>query len=198
MRFFHFSAFPYDDEERLSLYRPSDALAARPELAALFAEYRQRLEQCGHDTCLDWPYAFGCFDNGVPITQCARDCYWELEPAERRRFGNPRETGSPDSFWCWLNSPADATGGDGSGATRVSGALRRLVAALRRGPEAPRYISRLMYFFHQQEPRLQRRYPQPLGRDRDALLRWFARRRAECAATYADRQLGRTGMGAPG
>jgi hypothetical protein len=190
LRFFHFSAFPYDGGERLSLYRPADRLAAHPELVPLFAEYRRRLEQCGHDTCRDWPYAFGCFDNGVPITQFARDCYRGMEPGERRRFGDPREVGSPDSFWCWLNSPADAASDGGSRAGRVGEAVRRRIAALRRRPAAPRYVSRLMYFLYQREPRLQRRFPQPLGRDRDALLRWFGRRDAACAATYADRQRG--------
>ena len=192
-RFFHFSAFPYDGGERLSLHLIADALDAHPELVPLFAEYRRRLERCGHDTCRDWPYAFGCFDNGVPITQCARDCYEELEAGERRRFGDPREVGSADSFWCWLNSPADPAGGD---ATRVGVTLRRRIAGLRRGPTALRYVSRLMYFFYQQQPQLRRRFPQPLGQDRDALLRWFDRHGAECAATYADQQRGESGAGA--
>lgn len=188
LRFFHFSAFPYDGGERLSLYRPADRLEAHPELVPLFSEYRRRLEQCGHDTCRDWPYAFGCFDNGVPITQLARDCYREMEEGERRRFGDPREVGSPDSFWCWLNSPADAASDGGLRAARGGEAVWRRIAALRRRPPAPRYVSRLMYFFYRREPRLQRRFPQPLGRDRRALLRWFGRRGAASAATYADRQ----------
>jgi len=198
VRFFHFSAFPYDAGERLSLHLIADAFDAHPELVPLFAEYRRRLEQRGHDTCRDWPYAFGCFDNGVPITQCARDCYQELEAGERRRFGDPREAGSPDSFWCWMNSSADAASDGGSRATRVSEAVWRRVAALRRGPAAPRYVSRLMYFFYQQQPQLQRRFPQPLGQDRDALLRWFGRHGAECAVTYADQQRGESGAGALG
>jgi hypothetical protein len=197
LRFFHFSAFPDDAEERLSLYRHADALDAHPELVPLFAEYRRHLERCGHAGCRDWPYAFGTFDNGVPITQLARDCYGELEASEQRRFGDPREAGPPDSFWCWLNAPADSTG-DGPGATRVGERLWKRIAGLRRGSAAPRYVSRLMHFFCQREPRLKRRFPEPLGRDRDALLGWFGRHGAECTETYADRQRGELGVGAPG
>lgn len=198
LRFFHFSAFPYDGGELLSLHPDADPLDDHPELVPLFAEYRRRLAQRGHDTCLDWPYAFGYFENGVPITQFARDCYREMPPGERLRFGDPREAGSPDSFWCWLNAPADAGGEDGSGTTRVSGALRRRMAARRRRPSDPPYVSRLMYLFWQREPELRRRFPEPLGRDRDGLLRWFGRRdpmrEAACAATYANRQSGTRGL----
>ncbi len=198
LRFFHFSAFPYGAEERLSLYHHADALHAHPELVPLFAEYRRRLERCGHGKCRDWPYAFGCFDNGVPITQLARDYYWEMEADEQRRFGDPRKAGSPHSFWRWLNSPADSASGGASRATPVRKVVWRRIAALGRRPAAPRYVSRLMYFYHQREPRLQRRYPQPLGRDRDALLRWFGRRGEACAETYADHQLGKSEVGALG
>ena len=46
--------------------------------APQFLRYVDLLCAQGYFECRDWPYAFGAFDNGVPIPDVARRLYQDL------------------------------------------------------------------------------------------------------------------------
>jgi len=100
-RFFHFSGFDPDDGHAVTRYSPRLTLSNVGPAAELFRRYRRLLESAGHGETKAWPYAYGSFDNGIPVPDAARRAYRELGEAAGR-FGNPFETASPDSFFHWL------------------------------------------------------------------------------------------------
>jgi hypothetical protein len=88
--FYHFSGYrPESDTitshipDSMARYRFSN----RPDAAGLFAEYKEMLFNNGHDESSKWPYGFGYFNSGEPISGEARSYYRQhLSPG---RFGNP-------------------------------------------------------------------------------------------------------------
>lgn len=71
LAFFHFSGLP-SHGDGISKYQNRYTLAARPDLAPLFADYRAALEANGHAGYLKLPYGFGAFSNGVAVSRVAR------------------------------------------------------------------------------------------------------------------------------
>jgi len=103
-RFFHFSGFDPDNPVALTRHSPRLNLSNVGPAAELFRRYRSLLEVAGYHQTKTWPYAYGFFDNGVPVSDAARRAYSELGAAAGR-FGNPFETAAPDSFFRWWSRP---------------------------------------------------------------------------------------------
>ena len=107
-RFFHFSGFDPDSPATVTRYSnrfTMQSIGAAP--AALFARYAERLSAEGHRTASALPYAFGSFDNGVPIPDLARRLYLEMD-GRAAAFGNPFCTASGGSFFRWLTETGDS------------------------------------------------------------------------------------------
>lgn len=91
------------------------------------------------------------FANGVPVPPVAVRCYLSLDPAECRRWDNLEET-TTDSFYGWLNAPAE---GDP-----------------RRG-EGVRTVTNLASYVHRTRSDLQKAFPDLFGKDRFRFVQWF-------------------------
>jgi hypothetical protein len=114
----------------------------------VFDRFRVGLEEAGYHTTKSWPYAYGFFDNGVPVPDVARSIYLGLgEDVER--FGDPLRSASRESYFSWLSESTDSE----------QGSLR---------------VPRLWYGIHQSRPDLRTAFPDPLGTDRSAFLSWIA------------------------
>lgn len=100
-RFVRFSGFEPDHPSSVTRYSPRLNMNAIGAAAELFRRYVALLEAAGYHETRTWPYAYGCFDNGKPITDHARQAYRGLGPAADR-FGDPLLTTSPDSFLHWF------------------------------------------------------------------------------------------------
>jgi hypothetical protein len=91
------------------------------------------------------------FDDGIPIARLLVRLWFDLAPAARRRWHNPRRTGS-GSFFSWLNSPAEADPASGT-------------------PLAT--ISELAAYLYSIRPDIQASFPDLFGKDRLAFIEWF-------------------------
>lgn len=89
--FFHFSG--YDPQrDALSSHIP-DSLARHrlprsSDLGKLFAHYQERLSENGYAQSRCWPYTFGYFKTGEPISDEVRSYYRSL-PERTRSFSDP-------------------------------------------------------------------------------------------------------------
>jgi hypothetical protein len=143
--FFHFSGYDPDQPTQTTRHSARLPVSATGPAAPLFERYGQLLEAAGHSEAKSWPYAYGHFDNGVPIPDIARRIYRELDP--HHPFDDPARTG-PNSFYAWLNESVDDE------------------------PDPTRRITHLWNAIHQTRPDLQQAFPNPLGDHRDAYLTW--------------------------
>ena len=75
LRFFHFSGIDPGEENGLSRNTNRFALAGRPELQGLFADYRNRLRQFTDERLQAVPYGFDRLTDGTVITRLARRIY---------------------------------------------------------------------------------------------------------------------------
>jgi hypothetical protein len=131
--------------------------------AALFARYVELLRDQGYFACRDWPYAFGAFDNGVPIPDVARRLYHDMS-ARVDRFGDPFQTSGSHSYFRWLNEPAEGHQGSSKPVTRLWNAVYRA------------------------RPDLQRAFPDVFAADNGAFREWVAvcgRREHNIAEAFA-------------
>jgi hypothetical protein len=95
--FFHFSGIDVDGGSRISKYTEQFNLENRPELEALFQEYRERLIYHGIRDFRKTVYAFGLFDNGTMINRLTRALY----AANLRKFGSEDPFSASSSFYDW-------------------------------------------------------------------------------------------------
>lgn len=123
--FFHFSGIDVDRLEAVSRHQNRFRLSAIGDAAGLYERYRKLLLDAGFLAARDEPYAFGRFDNDVPVPPCARRLYRDLGPAGRR-FGNPFRCG-PGSYYEWLNGRSNR-----GGLTRLTRYLVRATPELSR------------------------------------------------------------------
>jgi hypothetical protein len=147
---------------RFSGYDPGQPVASRyapaltPDVLGeawqVFERFGQALDDAGWQETSQLPYGYGTFDNGVPIPAIARAIHAELGE-EADRFGDPFQTGRPDSFFAWL-------GGDAGSITSPDASLAAPV------------VSRLWYWVYRRRVDLQAVYPDVLGRDRGAFVGW--------------------------
>jgi hypothetical protein len=143
-RLFHFSGFDPARGDEVSAYAPGLRMSEMPGLEALFESYCGQLLAEGQGVAERWGYAFGTFDNGVPIPDVVRDVYDDMGPSAER-FGDPFAADAHRSFLHWLGRPA--------------------------GPGLPA-IPNLWRELHASRPDLQSRFPDPAGRDRVRFVAW--------------------------
>ncbi len=145
--FFHFSGFDPEHPDIFSRHENRLRRDAIGDAALLYEGYAALLIEHGYRDVRRMAYAFGEFDNGVPIPPIARSIYADLGDAVRD-FDDPFIAAIPGSFYAWLN--ADLSG----------------------GTDPVRAMTRLWYAIYSRRADLHTRYPDPLGRDRDAFLAW--------------------------
>ena len=146
-RFFHFSGFEPDRPHRITRY-PTRLTRETipPEAAALFTRYVECLRDEGYFEYRSQPYGFGAFDNGVPIPDVARHIYLDAN-GDGDRFGDPFAAGGSESYFQWLNEPADGSSG---------------------------VVTRLWHAVYHRRPDLQLAFPDAFGADREAFHAWIA------------------------
>ena len=93
-RFFHFSGFDPNDISTISKHQNRFTIDRVGSLAGLFEYYRDLLWSNGYRETRQWPYAFGCFSNGIAIPDVARAMYRALGQ-DCRRFGDPFSAEGP-------------------------------------------------------------------------------------------------------
>jgi hypothetical protein len=98
LAFVHFSGLDLENLDRISQHQDRFSLDDFPPLRRVFEDYRDRVRAAGYAETREWPYAFGRFDNGVPIPDVVRRLYWELGNAVAQ-FADPFETAPSRSFW---------------------------------------------------------------------------------------------------
>ncbi len=150
LRFFHFSGFDKRHVERVSKHQDRFRLLdLAPPFRSLFTGYARALDDNGWAETQALPYAYGSFDNGARVPDCARRLYAEMGQ-ERRRFGNPFAAQGDSSFFTWLTRPAPDQ------------ALSPLAARLRA-----------------LRPDLVAAFPEPEGRSRRDFLEWLVAHAAQ-------------------
>ena len=95
--FFHFSGISVDGENRISKHTDQFDLANRPDLAELFALYRQRLVANGIRDVTKSAYGFGSFNNGALINKLQRAAF----AANLDRYGKTNPFDSRGPFYAW-------------------------------------------------------------------------------------------------
>ena len=92
--FFHFSGYQ-PGNKAISSHIPASlaryGFSNRRDLRKLFAQYQELLIANGYQQTISWPYTFGYFQSGEPITSGVRLHYRSL-PSGWRPFGNPFES----------------------------------------------------------------------------------------------------------
>lgn len=104
-RVLRFSGFDPERPEQVTRYSARLSMSDLGPLASAFATYAEALIDAGWREAQDWPYAYGSFDNGVPIPDVARELYRGLGEAATR-FDDPFRTGA-GSYFAWLNQASD-------------------------------------------------------------------------------------------
>lgn len=142
--FYHFSGLMLSDLNAISKHQNRYTLRDLPDLKPLFEHYRERLNVNDFRTVSGWPYAYGRFDNGVPIPDMARHLWRGLNG--ETRWPQPFIVEGADSFFNWLNRGVD--GG------------RPLV-------------TNLAMELYRQRWDVQQSFPDVLGVHREGYARWF-------------------------
>lgn len=88
LSFYHFSSYRPEQPDIISRFQNRFDFTTRPDLAAIYAEYRQRLLDAGYERCRVWPYDFKTFADGRVIPPRLRQIYRD-KLALRRRFSDP-------------------------------------------------------------------------------------------------------------
>jgi hypothetical protein len=148
-RFIHFSGFDPTCPHAVTRYAADLNMDNIGPAAEVFRMYTGLLFAAGHRDTSTWPYAYGEFDNGVPIPEIVR-CIYRQHRNPTALFGDPFLADSPTSFFHWLNQPE-----------RVSGKI---------------YISRLWRRIYDQRPDLRQAFPDLCGDNGQLFLNWIAER----------------------
>lgn len=97
LMFFHFSGMSVKGGDSISRHTEQFDLVSRPNLAPLFADYRERLVRNGIRDSTLHRYAFGYFDNGTMVTKLQRAIF--AANLEKFSSGNPFDSQGP--FYKW-------------------------------------------------------------------------------------------------
>lgn len=108
-RVFRFSGYEPEVPRMVTKYNREMTVESTGEAAEVFRSYQSMLTAAGYDECQRLSYAYGGFDNGVPVSEEARRRYHDLGD-EARRFGNPFEAAGEGSFFRWLSRTSDRRG----------------------------------------------------------------------------------------
>jgi glycosyltransferase involved in cell wall biosynthesis len=144
--FYHFSGIDPDNIQPVSKHQDRFTLADIGDAAQLFRRYRDLVLAAGYHEAKPWPYAFGVFDNGVPIPNAARTIYLRLGN-KRKRFGDPFKVTGKQSFFQYLNEP--------------------------RRPRKEECLTRLLGHLYELRPDLMQIFPDVDGRDYLDFCAWL-------------------------
>lgn len=147
--FFHFSSFKLNNLEGIATHQNRYTLNDFPNLRPLFETYRDLLLENNHEECLNWPYAYGFFDNGVKIAPIIRDMFNELHDKQPSAT-NPFETQSSGSFFDLICEPCKGE-----------------------DPASPFNLSYLISYIYSKRADLQTTFPDPTGINREEFIQWF-------------------------
>jgi len=86
--FFHFSGLDLENINQISKYQNTYSLEKRPDLNDIFQVYKKNVLLNGYDKVRNLVYAYGQYDNGVPIGLVARRLY----SAVAQQYPDPFET----------------------------------------------------------------------------------------------------------
>jgi hypothetical protein len=95
--FFHFSGISVDGGTRISKYGNQFDLTSRPDLADLFAEYRERLVSHGIRDFSRYRYTYGYFNNGKLVNKLQRAAY----AANLDKFSSADPFDADGPFYQW-------------------------------------------------------------------------------------------------
>jgi len=131
--FFHFSGMSVDGEARISKHTDQFDLESRPDLAEIFANYRERLVTFGIKHVGRFSYAYGKFSNGDLVSKLQRAAF----AANLEGFGSTNPFDAAGPFYIWakrhhLQSSRDSSEKYGRKAYRRSDMRIRLVNAMMR------------------------------------------------------------------
>ncbi len=149
--FFHFSGFNPESLETISAHQSRFLLSDLPNVRPVYEFYRALLRKFEYDRIKKWPYAYGKFDNGMPIANIMRGLYSKQSLKQKLKFANPFSTAGEASFFSWINEPVDGLGASHERPT----------------------ITRLQMEMYNLRPDLQRAFPDPLGGDRMHFSKWL-------------------------
>lgn len=99
--FFHFSGYNPLQSQKISKHQNRFQMSKIGEGRKAFEWYKGKLLAQDFVDINQWPYAFGFYDNGEPISKTQREVYWSLNGAVGV-FGNPFETYKKNSFYTWF------------------------------------------------------------------------------------------------
>lgn len=145
--FFHISGFDPRKPSLLSRHQTRTEVIPGSALADLLQLYADALLANGYEESSGWSYGYENFADGTRVHPLLRQIYLNLEPKERRQFGDPFSTSGPESFLDWATRPRSG----GKGLSLFLESLYRV-----------RYDLPLTF-------------PDVNGRDRQAFLRWARR-----------------------
>lgn len=103
--FYHFSGYKPEKPNEISFHQTRTKLKDNPALKSLYDEYRSLQLKAGYETWRKKRYAYEYFDNGVSIVRWNRHHYRSLSERDKKRFGNPFQTGGSESYYTWLQTP---------------------------------------------------------------------------------------------
>lgn len=103
--FFHFSGIDLQELGGVSRHQNRIRIEDAPDLADLFAAYRDQVLAEGHERLRGRPYGYAAFSGGIgPIPAQVRRLYGRVDPLGLR-WPDPFATEGEDSFWRWLTEP---------------------------------------------------------------------------------------------
>lgn len=103
--FFHFSGYDVDRPQIVSKHQTRLTMASIGEARELYRQYGDLLAKNGLASVKHWPYSFGSFSDGTPITREMRGSYWELGDV-CEAFGDPFDVRQPGCFRDWFLDPS--------------------------------------------------------------------------------------------
>ncbi len=163
LRFFHFSGIVVDDARNISKFQDRYRVAERPDVEALFRDYRLALLDEGFAEMQALPYAFGHFEDGSPVPRAARQLLQKIDP-DGERWPDPFRSSDPHGYHRWLLESVHTDG----------------------GLELPRLAVALWDL----RADVQAAFPFPLAHDAEPFARWFVdevRRTSDLDPSLADR-----------
>lgn len=103
--FFHFSGFSIKHPEAVSKHQNRFRFDNLNDATRnCYLDYRQRLIDQKFEETSNFPYAYGRFDNNVPITDLLRICLRNHD-SRGEKWANPYHYDSPDGFLMWAVTP---------------------------------------------------------------------------------------------
>jgi len=115
---FHFSGFDPENPSEFSRHQNRYRLADLGDARFPVLDYRDDLLAHGYSQCRNWPYAFGSFENGVPIPDIGRPLHHEA-PEVAARIENPFSDEGFRRFLEIWNQPIITPKGERPGITRL-------------------------------------------------------------------------------